>query len=223
MLTVSLKLKTVDGLRELEGELWNVSGLAALSGYDFWFEDRIKVKADAQLTGYPRWCESTRGLLARCLALTAPSATSSALPDWQELQVDIGLRPGGRGSVRPLAMACAVRETDATLSVGFKEAEGPVGHQAGHALRSQYRDVWDLAEHVLRLSMFGADELPAATALDVPVHKSGNLPYVRIGEVPEPARNVFERRMAHSTRPVIAGALDAVYAWDWTDFLGGQR
>ncbi len=223
MLTVLLKLKTADGSHELEGELWNISGLATRSGYDFWFEDRVKVKDDAQLQDYPRWCESTRGLLARCLALTAPSATALGLPDWQEMQVDIGLRPGGRGAVRPLAMACAVHESDGTLSVGYKEAEGPVGHRAGHASRAAYRDVWGLAEHVLRLSLFEADELPAAVALDVPVHKSGNLPYVRFSEIPEPARSVFERRMSHSTRPVIAGAFDAVYAWDWTDFLGGQR
>lgn len=89
--------------------------------------------------------------------------------------------------------------------------------------RESYIDLWDLAEHVLRVSAFGLDALPAATALDVPIRFDGRQYFVCMRDIPEPAHTAFLQHISGSARPTISGYPDAVYPWDWTDFLSGQR
>ena len=58
------------------------------------------------------------------------------------------------------------------------------------------------------------------------MHESDGLRYVRMREIPEPARTFFQKNMAYSTRPLIeddAQPMDCAYAWDWLDFLAGAR
>lgn len=57
----------------------------------------------------------------------------------------------------------------------------------------------------------------------VPIHAYGNLTYVRMREIQEPARSAFERRMRWSTVPVIPGEGDCAYSWDWQASIGGGR
>lgn len=202
----------------LVGEVWNVSHLAAISNYDFYFEGRAKRRS--VLDAYPRWCEPVSGLFARCLALTDVGNPSGQLGPWGFLRLEIGIRTGGGRHYRPLTLI-RVRLRDQELAIATAAEFGWSALKA--PARERYVDAWDLAEHVLRLSVFGCDELPKAEALAVPVRTNGRQSYVCMRDIPEPARSVFEQRMSRSGRPLIDGSLDAVYPWDWADFLNGQR
>jgi hypothetical protein len=87
--------------------------------------------------------------------------------------------------------------------------------------------IWDLVARAIAVALTGKEDLPPRPQqLDVPVHTAGNTSYVRLREILEPARSLFERRMFYLTRPVIEEdpqPMDCVYAWDWIDFLAGRR
>jgi hypothetical protein len=87
--------------------------------------------------------------------------------------------------------------------------------------------VWDLVARAIAAALAGEEELPPRPELpDVPVHWSGDLPYVRMREIPETARSLFRKNMSFSTKPVIEDdpePMDCVYARDWEDFLAGAR
>ena len=219
MLEIQLDIAGYDSDARLFGEVWNISQLAATSDYDFFFQGRKK-RPGVVLKAYPRWCEPVSGLFARCLSLTRIARPDGDLGPWRFLRLRLGIRPGG---VRAYRLLTQVRAKVRDQGLAIATAEGPL--QAAHQVtaRDRYNDPWEVAEHVLRISAFGSDELSEARALNVPVRFDGRLTYVCLGDIPEPARSVFGERMAGSGRPVIPGFLDAVYAWDWADFLNGQR
>jgi hypothetical protein len=140
--------------------------------------------------------------------------------DWQVCRIEILLVPGGRiKSAKSLAIASIEHNEDGTVNVGSSEI-GIDQHFDALPMRNRYDDVWSLAEHALRVAVFGADLLPAAKPLDIPIFKCDGIQYIRIRDIPEPTRTVFDERMSHSTVPIIKGASDAVYVWDWLNFLG---
>ena len=219
MLKVQFSLRSPGDALSLDMSISNVSHLATTSDYEF----RVTHRQPGRLRQYPRWAESSRALVARCLALATPGECS-LLSNWESAEVTVGLLPGGSGKLRPLSLVTLRRAHADALDVGYAEQASPMrGFVQGAALRPAYSDVWALAEQALRLSAFGDDHLPDVRPLDVPIRHSGGLRYVRTSDIPEPTRSVFEARMAHSTRPLLPDAPDAVYAWDWTDFLGGGR
>lgn len=201
------------------GEVWNVYQLGAAADYDFWFQGRRK-PPKTLLASYPRWCEPVSGLFARCLALSKTAVPTERVGPWKFLRLRLGIRPGGGRDYRPLTQVTA-RARDHELAVVTTTETIRSAHQA--AARGRYNDLWDLAEHVLRISAFGFDQLPEAKALDVPIRSDGRQYFVCLRDIPEPAHSVFLRNMSGSARPTIAGYPDAVYPWDWTDFLSGQR
>ncbi|WP_338019380.1 hypothetical protein [Paraburkholderia tagetis] len=89
--------------------------------------------------------------------------------------------------------------------------------------------VWDLVARCIAAALSGGrEELPPRPVLpDVPAHTaSGNRRYVRLREIPEPARTFFQRNIANSGRPLVEedpDPLDCAWAHDWSDFLDGQR
>lgn len=109
----------------LTGEIANVSDLRAVSAYEAWLDDRD----GGRLAGYPRWSEPVRALVARCIALSRPrpakavagrrprTDSAQARIGWARLRVDIGLKPGGHGRVRRLAMVRMVRPGPALSSI----------------------------------------------------------------------------------------------------------
>ena len=218
MLAIQLGLFSGNNKLTLTGAIWNVSALAARSDYEFEFEGRTL--DDARLEKYPRWCESVEGLVARCLALSTSGGIFILPRDWTRLAVDIGLRPGGRGY--ELLSSTRVSLAARGLDVLCAAVDGPARRLDGIAPRANYGDLWDLAEHALRLATFGCDDLPATRELDVPVRWDAGLSFVCMGDIPEPARSAFEKRMAGSGRPVIEDYPDAVNSWDWLDFLGAR-
>ena len=80
--------------------------------------------------------------------------------------------------------------------------------------------VWDLVARAIATALNDRERLPRRPSLvSVPIHMDGTLAYVRMAEIPEPVRSIFERRMFGSTVPVIDGEKDCVYAWDWQAFI----
>ncbi|MDP2380198.1 MAG: hypothetical protein Q8M35_06900 [Pseudohongiella sp.] len=75
--------------------------------------------------------------------------------------------------------------------------------------------VWDLVARAIAKSLSGQERLPARPAqIQVPVHTDADtgLKYVRMEDIPEPARTAFDRRMQGSAAPVIHGETDCIRA-----------
>jgi hypothetical protein len=217
MIDIELELKAGSIDRTFKGKVWNASALAARSDYGCTFEGR-STRDGTLLRQYPRWCEHVGGLVARCLALASPQVGDAIPRCWERMEVKIALRPGGRG-YKLLDTVDLWRDADG-LNASSIPATGAAQLFRGIAPRAHYADPWALAEHALRLTTFGKDELPAPQELDVSIRRHGNLSFVCMRDIPEPARSVFEERMKLSACPVIPGFPDAVYSWDWLHFVG---
>jgi hypothetical protein len=147
------------------------------------------------------------------------------------LKVTVELWPGGRESgSRVLATAKIGRIKSGSLADYKVElSEEQLGKICG-SLEGYPRyatTLWDLVARAVAVALTGKEELPPRPQrLDVPVRISGNTPYVRLREIPEPARSLFQKRIVYSTRPVIEEdpmPMDSAYSWDWFDFLSGRR
>ena len=150
------------------------------------------------------------------------------------LKVTVEIWPGGRESGRrALATAEIGRIRDGALAdyrVVLDEdvQQGDLGSANLLDYPRYSATLWDLVARAIAVALTGKEELPQRPQqLNVPVRtSSGNTPYVRLREIPEPARSLFEKRMAYSTRPVIeedSQPMECFYAWDWRDFLTGGR
>ncbi|MEN8517950.1 hypothetical protein [Burkholderia sp. RS02] len=150
------------------------------------------------------------------------------------LRVIVELWPGGReSSKRVIATADIGRIRNgkhADYEVELHEALlGDIGDTA--VVRKYPRwsaSVWDLVARSIAAALNrGKEELPPRPVLpEVPVHISDNRRYVRLREIPEPARTFFRRNIANSGRPLIEedpDPMDCAWAHDWSDFLDGQR
>ncbi len=227
MLNVTLKIQFASNPVDLCGEIANCSRLAALSDYECWFEVRPYV-GDATLQAYPRWAESVLGLVVRCLALTHPPGKDCdgepLPPDWSTATIQVDLVPGGRGQSRLIAEALLLRNDVGAIEASASEME--ISCAASFPPRSTYADSWELAEHGMRMLVFGSDALPEVKPLEVPVLYMGErgMPYIRSRDIANPyARAAFEHRQRSSGRPCIDELHDASWAWDWTDWDNGQR
>lgn len=204
----------------LDGEIGNISNLAAMSSYEAWLQGRLTVT----LENYPRWSEPVQGLLARCIALSKAkddSTGEAGLPDWKSVRVDIGLNLGGRSQkIVRLAMCRIERQEGNICTVGSREGT-LCGFVEDVQLRPIYRDVWDVAHQAICVSTFGGDVLPPKKPLDVPIHEEPGYSYVLSHEIPEPLRSAFEYRQRWSGRPCVPRG--AHWSWDYLDFVNGQR
>lgn len=82
--------------------------------------------------------------------------------------------------------------------------------------------VWDLVARAISKALSGQERLPPRPVqIQVPVHTDADtgLQYVRIEDIPEPAKTAFDRRMQGSTAPVMPGEMDCIYAHDWLRFI----
>ncbi|CAB3776233.1 hypothetical protein LMG28614_00173 [Paraburkholderia ultramafica] len=144
------------------------------------------------------------------------------------LRVTIELLPGGRESgKRVIATADIARVSDGALanySVALEEAMlGAVGERA--RVRGYPRwagSVWDLVARCLAAALNqGCEALPprpVPPAVTVRMNEAG-FRYVRLDEIPEPARTYFDQKLAGSGIPDHGCA----FAHDWFDFLNGHR
>ncbi|CAE6807602.1 hypothetical protein [Paraburkholderia domus] len=148
------------------------------------------------------------------------------------LKVTVELWPGGRESgSRVLATAKIGRVKNGALADYkvelLEDVQGEIATATLHDYPRYASTIWDLVARTVAVALTGKEELPPRPQqLDVPVRISGNTPYVRFREIPEPARSLFKKRMAFSTRPLIdedPEPMECAYAWDWRDFLDGGR
>jgi hypothetical protein len=151
------------------------------------------------------------------------------------LRVTVELWPGGRESGRRvIATADIGRVKDGALADYKVDLEekllGYVGDTATvHSYPRWSASVWDLVARCIAAALNGGrEELPPRPVLpEVPVHTSaGGRRYVRLREIPEPARTFFRRNIANSGRPMVEDdpePMDCAWAHDFQDFLEGQR
>ncbi|SOY52711.1 conserved hypothetical protein [Cupriavidus taiwanensis] len=148
------------------------------------------------------------------------------------LRVTIELLPGGNAcSGQVIASAELVRKHGAALATyAIKLREEGLSQERQGELHEYPRyatSIWDLVARGIAVAMTGSEQLsPKPVTLDVPVHRSDGLTYVRMSEIPEPAQFLFRLNTAHSTRPIIREDLtpyDCAFSWDWQDFLSGVR
>ena len=108
----------------------------------------------------------------------------------------------------------------------YADGEGENGSASLLDYPTYSTTVWDLKARAIAFALSGKEELPLRPRrLDVPVYVAGSTPYVRLREIPEPARSMFQKRITYSTRPLIEEdpmPMDCVYSWDWFDFLAGD-
>lgn len=197
--------------------LWlNVSnvGGGALSSYE---GQLLSSRTGPQiLTGYPRWTEPAGALCARLLsgALRAdPAAGRSDRMD--QFSILVRIISYGRRPPRLL------ERIDVRLEAGNWHVTGAFAPCTVPAGRN--RGLGDVTLRVLKQVYWGGPRIRKARPISPCIYRIGNTPYVRIGELPEPAQTAFAENMNGSGRPCVPGAPDAVFAWDWTDFLAGGR
>jgi len=109
-------------------------------------------------------------------------------------------------------------------------SEDTYEHGEKTTLRSYPRyasSVFDLVARALAVALTGKEELPPRPEpISVHIYRAGNMDYVRLSEIPEPAATLFRKRIQYSGCPVVEEDLtpmDCAYASDWHDFLTGRR
>ena len=180
--------------------------------------------ATADIMEYPRWSEPVAGLIARALHRCTSSGGPIQLRTVQPvrtLQLKIGLLPGGRGSRRELLQLTGDFRTTRTPVLGCDEERGglwdtkdlPIGSHdpLGIAVQALSQWLWDTPQ---------PHGWPKP--LSVPVRHFGDIAYVRLRDIAEPAQSAFRIRMNGATAPVIDGDPDVAYVSDWEIFLGGR-
>jgi hypothetical protein len=217
---------TVDLEREVRLDIGRVQGAAVADYKAILVDEPSGELATAEVKQYPRWSEPVAGLVARALHYCVSGGTPShliAVHPVRTLQVKIALVPGGRGERRELVAATA----------DFRQMRAPVmcaDQERGGSWET--REVRVGSEDPLRLTVQCLSQcvwdapMPcgAPQPLAVPIRRAGKTPYIRMADIPEPARSIFRSRIRGSTVPVVAGESGGIaYAWDWEGFLDGTR
>lgn len=144
------------------------------------------------------------------------------------LKVTVSLIPGGVGPEQKLgelhiSNVSGGSISDYTCELHASDLPAPI-HAAIHRYPRWSSSVWDLVGRAIATALAGRERLPRRpTALRVPIHSDGACAYVRMSEIPEPARSAFEHRMRGAAVPVVEGESDCVYAWNWRYFIEGPR
>lgn len=201
-------------------DIANVGG-GAIATYRVWEPDGTGgMLAEAGLNNYPRWAEPVGGLVARAMqALWAANEDNQRAPCAEVERVEVETRLASSHLL--FAWTLARRDGSWTMEV-WSDTAAPAETRSVVLLpAATWRDL------VLQGQCWATWGEPVArpwpAPLRIPVIKGDHLAYVRFADIPEPARTVFERRMAHSTVPLISGEGPCAYAWDWEDFLAGVR
>lgn len=143
------------------------------------------------------------------------------------LRVTVELLPGGRVQGRQTLATADIGRVrsgaQADYQVDMEERLLPDQVWSG-ALQDYPRwsaSVWDLVARSIAVALTGKEELPPRPQRpQVPVHTfDGGMRVVHLDEIPEPTRTFFAQNLRGSGTPGSGMA----FAWDWDDFLAGQR
>jgi hypothetical protein len=145
------------------------------------------------------------------------------------LRVSVELWPGGQkqGST-VLAVADIERTRSGVRSDYSVELFEDVVYRRWSGTVDNYprwsASVWDLVARSIASALSGSEVLPRRPIQVVaPVHRSAEgVSFVRLRELPQPARRFFEQSIQGKACPVIDGVSDpCACASDWGDFLNG--
>ncbi|ANB72638.1 hypothetical protein AYM40_09855 [Paraburkholderia phytofirmans OLGA172] len=151
------------------------------------------------------------------------------------LRITVELLPGGHESGRRILAHADISNVKSGALANYEvELHDDILGNIGAASLTGYprmaASVWDLVARCITVVLSGQEELPPRPqSPDVPIHRSyggSGIPYVRLREIPEPARTLFQRNLAGSTRPLVEDdpePMDCAHLSDWTDFLAGWR
>ncbi|CAN7546779.1 hypothetical protein [Caballeronia sp. LjRoot31] len=146
------------------------------------------------------------------------------------LRVTVELWPGGRESGRRVLATANIGRVKSGVLADYKvelyeDVQGRVSSATMYAYPRLASGIWDLVARALTIALAGNEVLPPRPQqLDVPIRDPDGVSYVRLGDIPEPARTLFEKRIATSSRPVIeedSQPIQCAYASDWLNFLSG--
>lgn len=196
----------------------NVGGSAGLANYVATAYPGIA--KEVGLRKYPRWCEPAGALCTRLLAKALAARATCLGPTLAEFEMRVVLRPHGRLPPQQLERYRVVIG-EKTLKITGTDQVGVLVEKVVPS--KPCASLEESALYALKQLYWGKTRIPRALPLNPPVHRGDWAAYVRMGDLPEPVRTLFSKNMAHSSRPYIAEAPDAVYVWDWTDFLAGRR
>ena len=144
------------------------------------------------------------------------------------LRVTVELIHGGRESSKRIL---AVAEISNVGGASMAHYHAEVGDESPGLKEADIRayprwstSVWDLVLRCIAKAMFGKEQLPkrpTPVAELAPTYQDAgsHYPYVKVDEIPEPARTEFDRRLSGSSVPFPGHA----YQHDWLDFLEGLR
>ena len=146
------------------------------------------------------------------------------------LRITVSIVPGGVGPERKLgelhiANAGGGALADYECVLHSSDLPAPVRTRLTRYPRWS-GSVWDLVARAISKALSGNERLPRRPSpMRVPVHThaESGIRYVRMADIPQPARSAFARHMLGATVPAIAGQKDCAYARDWLDFIGGGR
>ncbi len=144
------------------------------------------------------------------------------------LRVSVELWPGGQKQGSTLLAVADIERTRSGVRSDYSvELFEDVVHRRWSGAVENYprwsASVWDLVARSITSALSGSEAMPKRPIQVVaPVHRFEGISFVRLQEIPQPARRFFEQSIQGKTRPVISGVSDpCACAWDWVDFLNG--
>lgn len=177
---------------------------------------------EVRLTGYPRWAEAVGGLVARALDALGGGASigGEGLGAIATVRAETCLVSWGVRAPRVLdGWRLALQDMSGRLRVW---SDGSEAQQSVPVALRPYRELSALILQGQCLATWGRPDLPSwPEPLKIPILKEGDVSYVRLEDIPEPAAGEFNKRMRHSMLPDIRGERRCFYARDWLDFLAG--
>jgi len=147
------------------------------------------------------------------------------------LRVTVELLPRGRESGRKTLASADITQEKGGEHADYRvelhdEVMGSVGVGALREYPRFATTVLDLVVRAIAAGLSGSENLPVRPRkVDVPVYRAGNIEFVRIREIPEPAQSIFLQHIARLPPLVVnteSRPEDCAYASVWRRFLAGH-